>query len=527
MDQPIYEMPKSKQSKYSKAVRKLIAERREFPSDKFVRQYHPRSDATRALIGLSRRSATEQQLANRELYRVRGNGAYSVGRNWRKFSQGVGLTSAGRQLVSAGAGAGSAVIGAAGRMFGKGSYHQNSLITTGGMSDDVPMVSGTGDETGSIIVTRREFLQDVFAPQGGVSFVNRTFNINPGLETSFPWLAQIAQNYEEYELLQCIYTYRSTTTDIGSSTNGQCGTVIMATQYNVSNPPFSDKGSMMEYSGAMSCKTTESMMHGVECDPRKLSDPGHYVRAGPPPTGHDVSQYDHAVLNLAIANSPTGYANQVIGELWVSYTIKLKVPKLFVNRGLGIQKDIFVSGSYTSAEGAVVTAMGTQATLLAGQCNSIGCTVELTSPIDITVKFPSAYSGYVEIFLCLEDVTTTTTAMTSTPITMGNVRAVKDIYAGGGSGSGPSPDFISSTRGPIHTNGKFHMLAHYEVRQQTGGNQNSITFRFVSDVFPSVPKQAMLTITEYNYAFSSRTLGTGFSDAPILINPEGTVVTPA
>jgi hypothetical protein len=39
---------------------------------------------------------------------------------------------------------------------------------------------------------------------GGVieDFQNQSILLNPGLEASFPWLSQVAQNFEEYEFVQ-------------------------------------------------------------------------------------------------------------------------------------------------------------------------------------------------------------------------------------------------------------------------------------------------------------------------------------
>lgn len=298
----------------------------------------------------------------------------------------------------------------------------------------------------------------------------------------------------------------------------------MATQYNVTNPAFTDKAAMMEYSGAMSTKTTESMLHGVECDPTKLSDPGHYVRSAPVPQGQDTSQYDHATLNIAVANSPSGYANQVLGELWVSYTVKLKVPKFYTGRGMGVQKDIFVSGNGTETAPSL---FGTQAALLSGQHNSIGSTLDLSTASDITVKFPPAYTGFVEIIIAFETMTSTATVRTVNPIMMGNVRAVKDLYAAGASGVGDSPDYYIETRGAIASSGRYIGIFHCEVKSQTGGTQNSITFRFDTATITVAPSQSSLTVTEYNPGFSSLALGTGFSDAPVLVDPTGMVVVPS
>lgn len=55
----------------------------------------------------------------------------------------------------------------------------------------------------------------------------------------------------------------------------------MATNYNASAQPFSDKESMIQYHGGISRRMTEKLVHGVECDPKKSSgSEGKYTRVG-------------------------------------------------------------------------------------------------------------------------------------------------------------------------------------------------------------------------------------------------------
>jgi len=230
-----------------------------------------------------------------------------------------------------------------GRALGMGEYSVNNDIVDGGAGQDIPTFSGGPT---SVCISHKEYISDVFGPEGGGQFQNTFYSINPGIERTFPWLSQIAVNYEEYTLKQCIFTFRSTVTDF-VATNGQVGSIIMATQYNPSDTPFQSKQDAMEYDMAMSGKCSANMLHGVECDPAQLSgSPGKYVRAGPVRSDDDLKQYDWGNLNVAISNIPKEFVNQALGELWVSYTIELRKPKFFVSRGLNILRDTFV-GSWT------------------------------------------------------------------------------------------------------------------------------------------------------------------------------------
>lgn len=482
-------------------------------------------------FGASYAEASPEQREARKAMGMSGRGAYSVGRNWRRFSQGLGLTGAGNRLVRAGTDVITNALSGSGMYTGHGAYAGNSLVAGGEMTDDVPHVSSAADETGAITVSRREYVADIYGPT--TPFNVQSYALNPGLEQSFPWLSQIAQNYEEYEFQQLIYTYRSTTTDVGTTTTGQCGTVIMATNYNAAAAPFSDKVVMMEYDGAMSCKTTDSMIHGVECDPLKLSGPaGHYIRANPVVSGQDLKTYDHALFQLAVANSPAGFQNQTIGELWVSYTVILRKPKFFVSRGLGITRDVFVSGNGTETTTAL---LGSIASLLYGQQNNLGSRIDFPAASQIRITFPAAYAGSVEIQLLTEGFTCAAgqNPFTSVVTYTGNIVGSADLYGGGGTAVDDTPRSIvvpHTAAGWTITGSQTSacLLLHVRITPATNGIDNTVVLN--TGTLLTAPTQSSLTIQEYNGGFSSRALGIGpsgaQSDAPILVNAQGVIVVP-
>lgn len=208
--------------------------------------------------------------------------------------------------------------------------------------DAVDIVPKFAVDSNSVTISNVEYVKDIYAPGSSTPFSIQTMSLNPGLPTAFPWLSQIAANYQEYELLQCIYTYKTTVADFAAQ-SGQVGQIVMATQYNPSLGPFADKETMMMYDGAASCKSSASMLHGVECDPRKLAATTgrKYVRVGSVPATEDLKEYDQGTLNVAVLNPPATYLGQVLGELWVSYTVCLKKPRLSALNGNNIPTDIF------------------------------------------------------------------------------------------------------------------------------------------------------------------------------------------
>lgn len=88
---------------------------------------------------------------------------------------------------------------------GRGSYARNEVMVG-------------GDETGSICISNREYVGDIFAPSASGTFSVTPFPLNPGLEQSFPWLSQLAANYEEYEFIQLVFEFKSVFPNTASTT---------------------------------------------------------------------------------------------------------------------------------------------------------------------------------------------------------------------------------------------------------------------------------------------------------------------
>ena len=345
--------------------------------------------------------------------RYRGRGLYSGtggfwGDKWNEWKGrlGGGFKAAANAMGFAPVANALTGIETAGKALGMGEYDVNNGIVDAGAGIPVPTFTDVTDT--SVTISHREYISDLFGPPAAGLFQNTVYSINPGLERTFPWLSQIAANYEEYTLKQCIFTYRTTVTDF-VSTGGQVGTVIMASQYNPSDTPFQSKQDAMEYDQAMSGKVSVNMLHGVECNPVMNSgSSGKYIRSGPPRESDDLKQYDWANLNLAVCNIPAAFANQALGEIWVSYTVELRKPKFFVSRGLNILRDTFV-GNDPTIPGPDIATMLTNDDYAYGQQNRIGGDIVNVSaglptqgalpPGHIRYVFPATFSGSVVVRL--------------------------------------------------------------------------------------------------------------------------------
>jgi len=181
------------------------------------------------------------------------------------------------------------------------------------------MFSGGSD---GVVIRHREYLGDVMA---STVFSLTSYGLNPGDFTTFPWLSTLAQQFEEYRFRGLVFVYKPTSGFIGGSTPS-LGTVMLATQYDVLDPPFSSKQIMDSYEYADAVLPTESCMHGVECDRSLTPVPTLYIRHGAAPAGSDPRLFDIGTFSIAtIGQQASTYS---VGELWVTYDVEFLKPRI-------------------------------------------------------------------------------------------------------------------------------------------------------------------------------------------------------
>lgn len=209
---------------------------------------------------------------------------------------------------------------ALGSIFGSGRYKmkRNSLLNA---ADAGPPVFRS-QNNGNVVVSHREYIRDII---GSTTFSSTSFSLNPGLVGTFPWLAQLAANFEEFDIRGMVFQYKPTSGSAIASTNNALGTVIMATNYDVDDAPFPDKLHMEAYQFSTSSTSCTSFMHPIECAPAENVLSTQYIRTGNVPTGQDARFYDLGLFQIATVGQQ---AAVTIGELWVSYDVELRKPRL-------------------------------------------------------------------------------------------------------------------------------------------------------------------------------------------------------
>lgn len=307
------------------------------------------------------------------------------------FVRGVGA--AGTTYLGAGGYIGSEVADKLHRAFktvtGYGDYYINGVKTLP-YGDSVPTFKTKNRDT---VIMHREFIKDIKSAPTTLAFQVESFSLNPGLSSTFPWLAQVAASYEEYEIKGMIFEYKSTSSDSLNSTNTSLGTVSMATQYNVLSAPFTTKQEMENYEFGCSTRPSENLQHMVECKPGETPSKHMFLRSvvTPPPTISDLRLYDHGLFS--IATSGVQGTNQVLGELWVTYKVKLMKPRL----GANIVPNLADFYSISNWSGGDSIFGGSSADVYRYPYNNFG-TVPVYAP-QRYLQIPTSYTGPITVMI--------------------------------------------------------------------------------------------------------------------------------
>ncbi len=84
---------------------------------------------------------------------------------------------------------------------GRGTYSVRSNVLMG--QGFVPRFVTSRD---GIRICHREYLADI---QSSSAFVNEQYVLNPGLNSTFPWLSNLASKFEQNKIMGLVFYYRS------------------------------------------------------------------------------------------------------------------------------------------------------------------------------------------------------------------------------------------------------------------------------------------------------------------------------
>jgi hypothetical protein len=219
---------------------------------------------------------------------------------------------------------GAALGNAISELSGRGDYAiQKNSIMDGVDQCSAGAMSFAPSGAARVRVQKREFVANIVAPDLPTEFNQQQFRLQATNTATFPWMAGIAYHFTEWELHGCVFTFESTSSNYSNSM--ALGTLAMATQYNSNEAPYANMEQVLSAAYNSRCNPSESMMHGIECDPSLQASEHLYTRRlgslGPP------NLYDHGVLTIATQGLPAP-PGTVLGRLYVNYDIELNIPAL-------------------------------------------------------------------------------------------------------------------------------------------------------------------------------------------------------
>jgi hypothetical protein len=253
---------------------------------------------------------------------LRGQGNFwdDVKGGWNKFSNWT--HGSGKKWMDLGrTGADVAMPGAGGiikgftNLLGLGAYQPVTGNTV--LASPVPIMHDLIDH--GVRICNHEFIRDI-SSSTALSIIN--FGVNPGLQSTFPWLSSIASSFQKWEPNGIVFFYRATSASALNSTNTALGTIVGAVQYDVDEANPSEKTGLMNLAGAMAGPPNDDNMFPIECAPSMRLMRNLLIRRGP--IDDDLQKYDLGKFLLSAVGSQ---AAATVGELHICYDITLKQPQ--------------------------------------------------------------------------------------------------------------------------------------------------------------------------------------------------------
>lgn len=174
-------------------------------------------------------------------------------------------------------------------------------------------------------IVHREPLDTVF---GSVGFAINTYELNPGIPATFPWLSAQAIGYESYKINSLSVEYSFTTNEfIGK------GRIVIAPDYDAADDPPTTALEAEQMTDRAFGAVAKN--HVCRLRPRGMGilGPKRYIRSGVLPPNEDIKTYDVAQLHVVTSGQTDA---SEIGQLWLNYDITLCEPQ-FVNAGQNAQ----------------------------------------------------------------------------------------------------------------------------------------------------------------------------------------------
>lgn len=207
------------------------------------------------------------------------------------------------------------------RWLGAGDYTVGSNTLVQRVSNGSPAIPAMHNAGQSVVIRHKEYLGEITSAQAFT--VRHQYDLNPGLSYTFPWLATIASQFQEYRVKGMVFHYVPTS-GIFNSSSAALGSVMIQTSYRATEAAPASKVEMLNEYWATESSPAEGFCHPIECDPKENPFNVQYVRTGALPSAENQLMYDLGRTFVAVSGMSN--STTVLGDLWVTYEVELKKP---------------------------------------------------------------------------------------------------------------------------------------------------------------------------------------------------------
>jgi hypothetical protein len=167
-------------------------------------------------------------------------------------------------------------------------------------------------------IHHRELFTALTPQAANPAYVPQQWPINPGIPTVFPWLSNIAVNWEQYRFNKLVFHF------LTRCPSNQVGSFMVAPDYDAADAAPIDEVTMMTYEGARQDSVWKDVH--VVCDVKALLGgmQKKFVRSAAPAANLDIKMYDGGNLFTAFDVVAVG----VFLKAYVEYDVTFFTPQL-------------------------------------------------------------------------------------------------------------------------------------------------------------------------------------------------------
>lgn len=164
---------------------------------------------------------------------------------------------------------------------------------------------------GSICLSHREMVSVV---PGTEDLEMITYQVNPGIPRTFPWLSTLANGFEKFEIRSMQVHY------VPICSTAENGTLLMYPEYDVKDPVLDQVSQILNMEGAVSGALWKP--HTMTIQPKKFNQVKAYLISSQYEIPEDILLYNPVNINIGVKGAGDSID---VGMLYIDYEIEMLV----------------------------------------------------------------------------------------------------------------------------------------------------------------------------------------------------------